>query len=310
MHNELFLKRQYFLKFTSALAKLSKKRRNTMKCKELLILTTLLSTHTTPAWPMDEQLDVSRSQRSAKTILEDDQKILSGILTPQVLQAYENQGFAKIGKVIDERQIVILRNRLEQIMLGEADVPYEDMIMQLDSPTGLYEDAGAQTFGWKGSTLQYRKILFIEKDKVFADFIFQKRFTNICQFFHPNEKPFTHYRTMVMNKPANGGTDLPWHQDKWPIKEREPSFTIYIALDAATRENGCVQAFPGSHKSGLLGDTKGFLTEERITELFGETVPTPWELEAGEAIIMNRLCVHSSGRNSTLVPRKAISILF
>jgi ectoine hydroxylase-related dioxygenase (phytanoyl-CoA dioxygenase family) len=252
----------------------------------------------------------SIKQIDTQVTVEDRQKNIAEVFTPQVLSTYEKKGFVSIGKIIDDNHITILRNRLDQIMLGEADAPYENMMMQLDSPNGIYEDAGVQTLGWKKRTLNYRKILYIENDKVFGEFIFQKLFADICQTFHPQEKPFTYYRTMVMNKPANGGTDLPWHQDKWNINEREPSFTIYIPLDAATKENGCVQAFQGSHELGLLGDTKGFFSEERIAELFGNISPVPWELEAGEAVIMNRLCIHSSGRNLTSTPRRAISILF
>ena len=43
-------------------------------------------------------------------------------------------------------------------MMGTADVPYDEMMMQLDSSTGRYEDAGAQTLGHKGATLAYRKV--------------------------------------------------------------------------------------------------------------------------------------------------------
>ena len=166
----------------------------------------------------------SIKQMGKKIAAEGRQKSLEEVLTPQVLRKYKEKGFAKIGKIMDEKEIIVLGNRLNQIMLGEVETPYEDMMMQLDSPTGLYEDAGIQTLGWKGPTLEYRKILYIEKDKIFGEFIFQKLFADICQTFHPEEKPFTYYRTMVMNKPANGGTDLPWHQDKWNIDEREPLF--------------------------------------------------------------------------------------
>ena len=33
--------------------------------------------------------------------------------------------------------------------MGIADVPYDKMMMQLDSDTGKYQDAGEQTLGFK-----------------------------------------------------------------------------------------------------------------------------------------------------------------
>jgi hypothetical protein len=52
-----------------------------------------------------------------------------------------------------------LRNRIDEIMLGKADLDYSKLMMQLDSETGRYEDSGEQTLGHKGSTLNYRKVI-------------------------------------------------------------------------------------------------------------------------------------------------------
>ncbi|MDB4679298.1 phytanoyl-CoA dioxygenase family protein, partial [Rhodopirellula sp.] len=54
-------------------------------------------------------------------------------------------------------------------------------------------------------------------------------------------------------KPAKVGTRTPWHQDGeyWPI-EPLATCTVWIALDASTKENGCLRVIPGSHKSRQL----------------------------------------------------------
>ncbi len=46
---------------------------------------------------------------------------------------------------------------------------------------------------------------------------------------------------------------VPWHQDGcyWPIRPLE-SCTVWIALDCATTENGCMRIIPGSHKTRQL----------------------------------------------------------
>lgn len=46
------------------------------------------------------------------------------------------------------------------------------------------------------------------------------------------------------------GKATPWHQDAqyWPIRPLETT-TVWIALDPATRENGCLRVVPGSHWS-------------------------------------------------------------
>ncbi len=51
-------------------------------------------------------------------------------------------------------------------------------------------------------------------------------------------------------KSPRRGKATPWHQDAqyWPIRPLETT-TLWIAIDPATRENGCLQVVPGSHKS-------------------------------------------------------------
>ena len=59
----------------------------------------------------------------------------------------------------------------EQVMLGEAAVPYEKIMMQLDSKTGEYHNMGAQTLGHKGPSLDYRKIQNLDHDPIFMAYM-------------------------------------------------------------------------------------------------------------------------------------------
>ena len=49
-------------------------------------------------------------------------------------------------------------------------------------------------------------------------------------------------------KPAVTGMEVPWHQDGdyWPIKPLT-TCTVWLAIDDATPENGCMRYIPGSH---------------------------------------------------------------
>ena len=50
-------------------------------------------------------------------------------------------------------------------------------------------------------------------------------------------------------KKGIGGKATPWHQDGqyWPIEPLE-TCTVWIAIDKANEENGCMKVIPGSHK--------------------------------------------------------------
>ena len=55
--------------------------------------------------------------------------------------------------------------------------------------------------------------------------------------------------TTVFGKPARVGKETPWHQDAmyWPI-DPPATCSVWIALDDAAPENGCLRVVPGSHR--------------------------------------------------------------
>ena len=57
--------------------------------------------------------------------------------------------------------------------------------------------------------------------------------------------------SQVFCKPAQVGREVPWHQDGeyWPIRPLA-TCSVWIALDPATPENGCMRYLPGSHAVG------------------------------------------------------------
>lgn len=90
--------------------------------------------------------------------------------------------------------------------------------------------------------------------------------------------------------------------------------TCWIALDDATRENGCVQYIPGSHKwdllpiTGLAGDMEAIrsvLNDEQWEMLQN---PKAIELKKGEATFHHPLMIHGSNANSSDRQRRATVI--
>ncbi len=57
----------------------------------------------------------------------------------------------------------------------------------------------------------------------------------------------------VFLKPARSGGATPWHQDigLWRDDNHE-ALNLWMAIDAATRDNGCLQFVPGSHKGPVI----------------------------------------------------------
>ena len=72
-------------------------------------------------------------------------------------------------------------------------------------------------------------------------------------------------------KPAQNGKKTPWHQDGqyWPIRPLS-TCTVWIAIDDATVENGCMQFIPGSHRDKRL--MKHYQNDDKALTLNQELV--------------------------------------
>ncbi len=229
-----------------------------------------------------------------------------GPVTADELATFHAQGFLRLGRVVDDAGLAGLQQRIDDIMLGRVRHP--DFMMQLDSTTGDYGDLGAQTPGFKGPTLAYRKIEGLERDARFLAYMRQDVIRDLCMRLVGPEIAI--YRSMFMNKPARQGTLLPWHQDGgtgWNLS-LDPIITIWLALDPATVANGCVEVIPGSHRLGLLrpqGHVIGAELEERHcrpgTSAF-------MELQPGEAVLLHNWLLHRSDRNATDQARRGFSV--
>ena len=206
-----------------------------------------------------------------------------------------------------DQELAALRQRIDDIMLGKADVNYDRLAMQREADGGDYDrPAGAQ--GHLGATLNYRKVVNLDNDPLFLSFMKKPLFGTISQRIYGTER-ISCFRAMFMNKPAHTGSPLAFHQDHWIDNvDLDPIVTIWTALDNATKENGCVKIFPGTHKSVIPRAPKvGSLTEEQTAELLKQGEPVYLEMAAGESVLLHNWTVHGSDGNTTDNPRRAFS---
>ncbi|HWD38482.1 MAG TPA: phytanoyl-CoA dioxygenase family protein [Fimbriimonas sp.] len=234
------------------------------------------------------------------------------MITDAQWQQFEDEGFLVLGKLLSDEELAALQLRIDDIMLGKAQIDYNKLLMQLDSTTGAYADAGEQSMGHKGSTLAYRKIQNLENDDLFEAYLSKPVFREVCSRAYGPEKGVACFRAMFMNKPSHQGTKLPWHQDAWTDLDRQPLITVWTALDPATKENGCVEAIPGTHKLGIVNGThnSGFLEEEQIAEHCLPEKVVYLELKPGEVVLLHNWLMHSSDVNRTEVSRRGFSVCY
>jgi phytanoyl-CoA hydroxylase len=113
------------------------------------------------------------------------------------------------------------------------------------------------------------------------------------------------YWNQAVFKLPEGEKQFPWHQDDGytPVSP-SPYLTLWIALNDATLENGCIWVRPGSHKNGLVPHEQtpiGLACHALDDPDQGIPVPVP----AGSIVAFWSLLMHKSGVNVSSGPRKA-----
>jgi len=106
-------------------------------------------------------------------------------------------------------------------------------------------------------------------------------------------------------KMPKDGTTVSWHQDAsyWPLTPSK-TMTVWLAIDDADVDNGCMRFVAGSHQHGQLefrqsDDTENNVLNQTVDEVerYGSLVDI--ELKAGEVSIHSDLLLHSSHYNES-----------
>jgi ectoine hydroxylase-related dioxygenase (phytanoyl-CoA dioxygenase family) len=115
-------------------------------------------------------------------------------------------------------------------------------------------------------------------------------------------------KLVFKNAAADFGS--PWHQD-YPYWKGSHKISVWIALDDATPDNGCLKVVPGSHRRGSShhgGDSSdglGFINRLEERDIAGLQV-ADLSAKRGDAIIFHDLLYHASHPNTTGADRWAL----
>jgi len=94
-------------------------------------------------------------------------------------------------------------------------------------------------------------------------------------------------------------TSTHWHQDRAVTLEEADQtrmLTVWVAVNDATVENGCLQVIPGSHRSSMRTHCpKGQLAIPQ--NLFNANDAKPLPVKAGGVVLFDPLTIHSSLEN-------------
>jgi ectoine hydroxylase-related dioxygenase (phytanoyl-CoA dioxygenase family) len=119
---------------------------------------------------------------------------------------------------------------------------------------------------------------------------------------------------LFIKEPLANPTNLHLDDPYWSFYSRH-AITVWIALEDATLENGCLCFCPGSHKRASyenisIGKEHDFGAIARIYPGVLERAPVPVPMQAGDCSFHNGLTVHGAGVNLTLGRRIAMTAAY
>jgi ectoine hydroxylase len=153
-------------------------------------------------------------------------------------------------------------------------------------------------------------------DDIYAAFVRCRRLVDTMERLLDGEVYHWHHK-MILKEPFTGGA-WEWHQDYGYWYNNGCLFpdlaSCMVAVDRATKENGCLQVLKGSHHLGRIdhvkiGDQTG-AEPERVAAARERLKLVHCELEPGSAIFFHCNLLHCSAQNASADPRWALIACF
>jgi phytanoyl-CoA hydroxylase len=221
-------------------------------------------------------------------------------LTKQQLRKYRDEGYLKYTSLLSARELELLKERYIRV--------YE----QFRSDGKLHNVAvSTDTSGTKAQSppenLQIHYMCHYD-DMILAFLYSRKLLDAIENFIGPNIRLFFEQGFW---KPPLHGAPTNWHQDNGYFKLEDSSKGVgcWIALDDATKDNGCMWVVPGSHRQ-TYGHYRDLTTDHLVRTDVPAEQAVPVELEAGGALFFEFGTLHQTKANTTNTHRRALAIHF
>ena len=212
-------------------------------------------------------------------------------LTPEQIAAFDDDGFVVVENLLDETETNLLRK------IARAD---QELLRRR---SGRRDGEG----GSVDLVVQNE----LDDASIYAAIIRSRTVVNAMQNLLLDEVYHYHHK-MILKEPRVGGA-WAWHQDYGYWYDNGCLFpnmaSCMIAVDEATRENGCLQVLRGSHMIGRIdhgkvGDQTG-ADPERVQVALNRLELEYCELTPGSAVFFHCNTLHRSDQNTSDKPRWA-----
>ena len=204
-------------------------------------------------------------------------------LSKSEIETYQNKGYVIPDYKVPENVLRSLKEALEETLNINANIRPEQLASIHTEKSSADDTVGHSTF------------LKTALNSELVDLVSGVLGDNIIM-----------WGVQVFCKPGVDGMEVPMHQDGqyWPIRPLK-TCTMWLAIDDADRDNGCLQVIPGSHLGSIH---YGHQKETRDKLVLNQSIKDPRlenaefdyiELQAGQLSLHDVFLVHGSQPNTS-----------
>jgi len=227
-------------------------------------------------------------------------------LTKEQIESYQSAGFVVIEDFLSEEELEHWRKTVTNAVKERAGIKIPGKEIRIGEADGINEDAD-----YFGKVFDQLLNLW-QTDEDVREIMLDERIGKMAaQLAGVDGIRIWHDQALIKRPWAN---PTAWHLDTpfWSFSDRN-AISIWVALDNATLENGCLFFIPGSHKQTNFDKITIGRNMDGIFDVYPQlknTMPIAAPMKAGSCSFHNGLTVHGANANMTSGFRRAMTCAY
>jgi phytanoyl-CoA hydroxylase len=227
-------------------------------------------------------------------------------LTEDQVQFYQDKGFIVIEDFLSPEELEHWRKAVTAAVKDRAGIKIPGKDIKIGESDGINEDAD-----YFGKVFDQLLNLWQTNDDVREMMLDQRLGKMAAQLAGVDGIRIFHDQALIKRPWAN---PTAWHLDTpfWSFSDRN-AISIWVALDNATLENGCLYFIPGSHKITNFDKITIGRNMDGVFDVYPQlknSAPVAVPMKAGSCSFHNGLTIHGANANMTNGFRRAMTCAY
>lgn len=231
---------------------------------------------------------------------------MNTLLTPQQVQAYQEDGYLLVDNFLTEEDLSFWREAVTEGIEQRSGrkMPHSDV--QVGEDDGINKESD-----YYGKVFDQMLNLWQTNDRV-KQIMLDERIGKMAAILAGWDGTRIWHDQALIKRPWANPTS--WHLDTpfWSFSDRR-ALSIWVALDDATYQNGCLYFIPGSYNTTTFENPGIGKNMDAIFDFYPQFIKTKSvavPMKAGSCSFHNGLTIHGAGANMTNGFRRAMTCAY